>query len=153
MKNLQLLLGFLFALLFFSCGKNAINTSPRMCEYELTLNPLTVGTDADGNPCEIDIDFVFVSNSGQEFSFSFDAANEDPPTWILPANSTFDMWIVDIGYGGSEACGDYYFDISINGESCGTISDYIEERPDIIDPNTPKATFSTGNCECPNWFF
>jgi len=150
MKKLQFLLCFGLLLTIFSCS-DLPNTSPRECEYELTINPLTVGLDEDGDPCEITVDFHFLSDSGEEYVFSYDAATDDLTTWTLPAGTSFGMWIVDTGYGSSADCGDFYWDISIDGEYCMTLKDYIEERPDIIDVNRPNHSLSTGPCDCPKW--
>ena len=150
MNKLQFLLCLSFAIITFSCS-DLPNTSPRECEYELSINPLTVGLDEDGDPCEITVEFHFLSDTGEEFVFSYDAATDDVPSWTLPAGTHFDMWIVDTGYGSSAACGDYYWDISIGGEYCMTFKDYVEERPDIIDLERPHHSLSTGACKCPEW--
>ena len=114
-----------------------------------------VANDQSGSSCLVT--FIIFDDSGNEYSYEWvtDSGN-NPPLINLPKSNCYFGWIVDIGNGGEAAsCGDITFGFggATNNELdiCIEITENVEERGDIYDPNQPEFSFCLDStCSCPN---
>lgn len=112
------------------------------------------GLDANGDPCDMDVTFYFVSETGEEYSVEYNPATDPPPSITLPTGSVYEMWIQSTG-GLSSSCGNMSWTFSMNYSGCGLVSDYLDERTDLIVDSKPEYYIepqvgSDGECDCPN---
>lgn len=125
-----------------------IQTRENLCPYNITLVSSSLGD--DGEPCETLVEFVFISETGEEIIYSYNPADGPPPTIFLPPGETFALHIRS--QGGQSSCGDFEWRLSYDEASkCIPVySHYVDSRPDLIVNGEPDyLVIIPEDCSCP----
>lgn len=122
------------------------------CTYFLT--PISSPLGDDGLPCESTIEFVFISESGEEHRFSYVPKDGPPPAVTLPSCQTYSMTVTSID--GQPKCGTFEWVFATKDFACfHRFSHFVEERGDLIEVTLPDYWVTIpppsnyGGCKCP----